>query len=151
MKRILLTFALALTLTTGLMAQRRGGPGGQRPDPTTALKDSLGLTDAQVDAIKSLIQAGQTKVQTIMTEIQQKRQALDALLNTASPSAVDVGNAAIALHASEAKIQGERAALINQIKQQLTGDQQQKLDSLLASNGGRGFPFLGVGGRGRPF
>ena len=147
MKKIFLGVLLILTVTIGLTAQRRGGPGGPA-DPTTALKNSLGLTDAQVDAIKALIQAERTKVEAIRTEIQQKHQALETLLNTTSPNALDVGNAAIALHAAEAKIQAERTSLINQIKQQLTGEQQQKLDTLLAANGGRGLPFLGLGGRG---
>jgi len=41
-------------------------------------------------------------------------------------------------------------ALINQIKQQLTGDQQQKLDAIIAANGGRGsLPGLRLGPRGR--
>ena len=148
MKKILFAALMTLTLTIGLVAQRRGGLGGAPTDPATALKDALGLTDAQVEAIKALIQAEQTRVQAIQTEIQQKRQALDALLNAAAPSPTDVGNAAIALHAAEAKLQAERTALINQIKQQLTGEQQQKLETILAANGGRGLPLLGLGGRG---
>jgi len=147
MKKIFLGVLLTLTITIGLSAQRRGGPG--RPgEPTAALKDALGLTDAQVDAIKALIQAERTKVEAIRTEVQQKHQTLETLLNAATPNALDVGNAAIALHAAEAKIQAERTSLINQIKQQLTGDQQQKLETLLAANGGRGLPFLGLGGPG---
>jgi hypothetical protein len=85
-------------------------------------------------------------METVRNEIQQKRTNLDTLLSAASPSPVDVGNAAIALHASEAKIKAARDSLISQIKQQLTADQQQKLDTLLAANGGRGlFPGLGSG------
>ena len=151
MKRILFTALMIATLSAGLIAQRgpRGGPGGGR-DPGTALKNALGLTDAQVTAITALIQAEQTRGQAIRTEIEQKRQALDTLLSAASPVPVDVGNAAIALHVSEAKIKAEQDYLISQIKQQLTGDQQQKLDALLAANGGRGLlpGWGGPGGRG---
>src|SRR5437667_11030340 len=117
-------------------------------DPTTALKAALGLTDTQVTAITSLAQTEQTRMQTIRTEVDQKRQALDALLNATSPAPLDVGNAAIALHASEAKITAEQDYFISQIKQQLTGDQQQKLDALIAANGARGLPLPGLGGPG---
>ena len=144
MNRVLFAVLITVTLTAGAIAQRGPGGRGGRPDPTAALKQSLGLTDAQAEAIKVVIQASQSRGETIRTEIQQKRQALDTLLNAATPSAVDVGNAAIALHAAEAKLQTERDALIGQIKQQLTGEQQQKLDALIAS--GAGLPLPGLGG-----
>jgi Spy/CpxP family protein refolding chaperone len=157
MKRMLLTAAVTLIMTTALIAQRSPGrparPGG---DPAGALKDALGLTDAQVTAITSLVQAERPRMEAIRTEINQKRQALDALLSAATPVPVDVGNAAIALHASESKMKTQQDYLISQIKQQLTGDQQQKLDTLIAANGGRGLipglvgPGLdGPGPRGR--
>ena len=151
MKRILLAVAMTVTLTAALFAQRGpGGPpvGSQRPDPTTALKNALGLTDAQVDAIKVLSQTERTRVQAIMTDIQQKRQVLDTLLNAPSPNPTDVGNAAIALHTSESKLPGEREWFISELKKLLTGEQQQKLDTLLAVNGGRGLPIPGLGGPG---
>jgi Spy/CpxP family protein refolding chaperone len=147
MKRILFAVAMTVTLTSALVAQRGiGGPPRGGGNPSTALKNALGLTDAQVTAITALVQAGRPRMETIRTEIDQKRQALDALLNTASPVPVDVGNAAIALRDSEAKIKAEQDYLIGQIKQQLTGDQQQKLDTLIAANGVRGLlPGLGGG------
>ena len=146
MKRILFVAAMTMTLTAALFGQR--GPAGPRGggDPAAGLKTALGLTDAQATAITALIQAEQTRMQSIRTEIEQKRQALDALLSAASPAPIDVGNAAIALRASEAKIKAEEDYLIGQIKQQLTGEQQQKLDTLIAANGGRGLlPGLGGG------
>ena len=151
MKRILLAGLMTVTLTAAVMAQRGRGFGGGRPDPASALKQELGLTDAQVESIKALIQASQPRMESIRAEIQQKRQTLDSLLNAPAPSAVDVGNAAIALHAAEGKIQAERTALINQIKQQLTGEQQQKLDALVSSGRGLFLPGLldGPGPRGR--
>ena len=147
MRRILFAVAMTLSLTAALAAQR--GPGGPRGGltPTARLKDALGLTDAQVAAITALAETERTRMQAIMSEVQQKRQALDTLLNSASPVPVDVGSAAIALHASEAKITAEQNYFISQIKQQLTGDQQQKLDTLLAANGGRGL-LPGLGGPG---
>jgi Spy/CpxP family protein refolding chaperone len=150
MKRSLISIAAVLLMAATLSAQQPGAPpaAGRRPNPLNRIKDALGLTDAQVQAIVNLAQAEKPRMQAIMTDIQQKRQALNALLNAASPSPTDVGNAAIALHAAEAKIAPEQMSFMNQVKGQLTGDQQQKLDTLLSANGGRGLPFPGLGGPG---
>ena len=158
MKRILFVTVLALTMSAGVFAQRgRGGEPpqigervarGQRGDGTAALQNALGLTDAQVDAIKALMQTRNERAQAIRTEIEQKRQALNTLLNAASPSPVDVGNAAISAHASQKKLEAERDWFITELKKLLTGDQQQKLDTLLAANGGREIPGLGGFGPG---
>src|SRR5437868_15435279 len=98
MKRTLLTVAATLMLAATLVAQRGPGPGlngGQRPVRTAALKNALGLTDAQVTAIQALEQTGRTRMESIMTDISSKRPAPDALLN-ASCKPTDVGNAAMA-------------------------------------------------------
>jgi len=143
---------MSFTLAAVLLAQRGpGGPpfgGGQRSDPAASLKSALNLTDAQVEAIKVLIQTERDRAQAIRTEIQQKRQVLDTLLSAASPNPLDVGNAAIALRASESKISAERDWFISELKKLLTGDQQQKLDTILAAGGGRGLPIPGLGGPG---
>jgi Spy/CpxP family protein refolding chaperone len=151
MKRTLLAVAATLMITATIFAQGfPGGPprGGQRPNPLSGLKNALGLTDAQVQAINTLAQTEKTRVQAIMTDVQQKRQALNSLLNATSPNPTDVGNAAIALNAAEKKLSPERDYFISQLKTLLTGDQQQKLDTLLAANGGRLLPFPGLGGPG---
>jgi|SRR5579862_2609332 len=152
MKRTFLAVAAILMITATLFAQNTppGPARGQRPNPLTGLKNALGLTDAQVQAIESLIQTEKTRVQTLMTDIRQKRQALNSLLNGTSPNPPDVGNAAIALNASEKKLPPERDYFISQLKTLLTGDQQQKLDTLLTANGGRLLPFPGLGGPGGP-
>ena len=150
MKRIFIAGLLTMTVAAALLAQRPQRGAGDR-SPAAALKVALDLTDAQVTSITALFQAERSRTEAIRTEIQQKRTALENLLNAASPVAADVGNAAIALHASEAKVKAEHDALIQQVKQQLTGEQQQKLDALLAANGGRGWlPGLGGPGPGGP-
>jgi len=152
MKRTIFVMLVTVTMAAALFAQRgpggRGGFGGG--DPVAALKNALGLTDAQVTAITALFQAESTRVQSIRTEIEQRRTEFETLLNSASPAPVNVGNAAIALHAAELKLKAEQDNFISQIKQQLTGEQQQKLDTLLAVNDGRLLPGLGGLGRGGP-
>jgi len=129
-----------------------GQRGNRSGGPLAALKNALNLTDAQVTAIQSLNQTEQTRVQALRTEIGQKRTALNALLSATTPNPTDVGNAAISLHASEQKLPAERTWYISQLKMLLTGDQQQKLDTLLAANPRAplfGFPG-GLGGPGGP-
>ena len=143
---------MVLVLTVAAFAQNAprfgrpplGNPPGegaegqrQRPNPVAGLKAALNLTDAQVEAIQALMQTRATRGEALRTEIREKRQALDALLDAATPNPTDVGNAAIALRASERKMPAEREWFITELKKLLTGDQQQKLDTLLAAN--RGF------------
>lgn len=153
MKRILSTVLITLTLTTFAFAQggRRGGPPAgaptgapaeQRRDPSARLKAILNLTDAQVEAVKALMQTREQRARAIFTEIAQKRQALDALLDAASPNPTNVGNAAIALHDSEKKMAAERDWFITELKKLLTGEQQATLDRLIAAHG---LPFPGFG------
>jgi Spy/CpxP family protein refolding chaperone len=164
MKQTLFAILMIVILGTGVFAQGRqagprfGGPPpigtpqrGQAPDRTAALKAALNLTDAQVAAITTLMQTRRTRAQAIFTEIQQKRQALDALLNATPPNPTDVGNAAIALHASEMKLAGEKDWFLTELKKLLTGEQQQTLDNLLAANARTPIlPLLGLGGQRGP-
>jgi Spy/CpxP family protein refolding chaperone len=158
LRRTLVVLLLMFGLITSVFAQnpRRfgGSPTGDgtdsqtgRPSPFAALKNALNLTDAQVTAIQALLQTRETRAQALRTEIGQKRTALETLLNAATPNPTDVGNAAIALRASEKKLVAERDWFITELKKLLTGDQQQKLDTLLAAN--PRLPFLG-GGPGGP-
>jgi len=146
MKRIFVALTIALTLAV-TMTSFAQGQRGQRPNPAAALKNALNLTDAQVASIQALFQANQQQAQTIMADVKQKRQALDALLNATSPNPADVGNAAIAMHTAEKQLQALHAALIADVKNQLTTDQQATLETLLKA--GAMLPGLG-GGFGGP-
>jgi Spy/CpxP family protein refolding chaperone len=161
LKRILVALLMIVGLTTLMIAQnqprfgppqgnRGDGSNGQNRDPLAGLKAALNLTDAQVSAIQTLLETRRTRAEALRSEIQQKREALGMLLDAATPNPTDVGNAAIALRASEKKLGAERDWFITELKKLLTGDQQQKLDTLLAANSR--LPFLsgpgGPGGRG---
>ena len=152
MKRMLFVMVMMLALSAAVFAQpgQRGGPpGGQRRDPIAAFKAALSLTDAQVDAIKALLQTRQERAQVILTDIQQKRQALNALLDAAAPNALNIGNAAIALRTAEKQLAAEQDWFLAELKKLLTGAQQQTLDSLIAANNGR-LPLGGPGGPAGP-
>jgi hypothetical protein len=112
MKKILGLTVTILTLSVVAFAQRRG--------PENGLKTALGLMNSQVAAIKTIIQNGQPTLQADRAAIKQHRQLVDSLLNSTSPVAQDVGNAAITLHAAEAKLKADETALLSQVKHQLT-------------------------------
>lgn len=158
MKRILTATLMTLTFTMMLAAQRGGPPNGgsanrgsgtpgmQRHDPSAGLKAALDLTDAQVTAIKALQQSQQDRAKVIRDEADSKRKELDTLLSATAPNATAVGNAAIALRATEKKMEGERVWFIAELKKLLTGTQQSTLDALIAA--GTPIPGLGGGPRG---
>jgi Spy/CpxP family protein refolding chaperone len=136
---------MILALTVGAFAQRgRALPGaqGQRPGPINALKDALNLTDAQVSAIQSVVQSSQDQSKAMMSDLNQKRQLLNSLLNAASPNPTDVGNAALAVHAGEAQLQTLRKNQLASIRNTLTSDQQVTFDTLVKA----GLPIPGIGG-----
>ena len=122
----------------------------QRGNPGNGLKNALGLTDAQVASIQMIVQNGQPTLQADQAMIKQGRQTFNTLVSAASPVAQDVGNAAIALHNAEARRQADETALANQVKQQLTPEQLQKLDTIQAAGGGRGLNLLDLGRLRRP-
>ena len=79
MKRTLLVILAVVALAAVVPAQQRrmagpprnagtaAGQPGQPPDPTAALKAALGLTDAQVDSIKALLQTRRDRADAIQT------------------------------------------------------------------------------------
>lgn len=141
MRRVLCVTVATLSLSMGAFAQR-GNPG-------SGLRNALGLTDAQVASIQTTVQSGQPTLQADQAAIRQARQTFNTLVSAASPVAQDVGNAAIALHNAEAKLKADETTLSSQVKQQLTTDQQQKLDTIQAAGGGRGVSLLELGRPGR--
>jgi Spy/CpxP family protein refolding chaperone len=149
MKRMLFVTIASLTLVCSAFAQtttiqpRRPGRGQRQ----SRLQDTLGLTDSQVTAVRSLVQGSSPQFQTIQADIKQKRQTYNAILASPSANPVDVGNAALALRASESNLRTAEDSLVAQVKTQLTGDQQQKLDGILSTNRSRAFSLLGMGAR----
>lgn len=69
------------------------------------------------------------------------------MLGSPSANPLDVGNAALALRTSESNLKTAEDTLLNQVKTQLTGDQQQKLDGILSTNRSRALSLLGMGAR----
>jgi Spy/CpxP family protein refolding chaperone len=152
MKKLLVGTVLTLALTTGAFAQRGVRTPGSRPGgpaPFANLKNALNLTDAQVSAIQSSAQAAQQQSKSINTDLRTRRQALEALLSAGSANPSDVGNAALAVRASENQLKVVQSNLMTSIRNTLTSDQQQTFDSMLKAGlriPGIGFPGMGPRG-----
>jgi Spy/CpxP family protein refolding chaperone len=147
MKQIMLAGLMTVLVATGALAQR--GHGGGR-NPQASLQSALNLTQAQLTAIQTLNQTRHDRAEVIMTEIEKLHDALDALLDAASPNPTNVGNAAIAVRAAQNRLAAERDWYIAELKKLLTGEQQTILDNLLASANNPILPGLGLDHHGRP-
>ena len=163
MKRTLITMAVTLMLTATLFAQRgpagpsdRGprNPGAVLDEAVRHYDDELQMMDEDGDIAVLIDEFAERLGECLKkgkADDTTRRAWLEALLNAASPNPTDVGNAAIALHAAQSKLPAERDYYLSELKKLLTGDQQQKLDTILAANGGRGLPIPGLGPGGPGF
>ena len=154
MKKLLVGAVLTLALATGAFAQRGQRPlgprlGGASGGPFANLKNALNLTEAQVVAIQSAAQATQQQTKTIGADLRTKRQALEALLSATSANPTDVGNAALAVRASENQLKAVQSNLLTSVRNTLTSDQQATFDSMVKAGlriPGIGFPGMGPRG-----
>ena len=147
MRKVWMALAMTMVLAVAGFGQRgrtASGTPGQRPGPMSTLKNALNLTDAQVSAIQSVLETSQQQSKAIMSDLAQKRQIYNTLLNAASPNPTDIGNAALAIHAGELQLQTLRKNQMASVRNTLTVDQQATFDSLVKA----GLPIPGLGGPG---
>lgn len=119
----------------GPMQRRAMGPMGQpQPPDYRALKEYLGLSDAQV---RHMQQAGEKarrgadeKEKTLRPQIEQKRMALEDLLDGANPDAVAVGRAMIEIRGLEKQIREAREAVRTAELNVLTPEQRTKFKAV---------------------
>ena len=105
MKRILMAcMATALAATT-LAAQGRMGPRDRSRTPTfDEVKAALNLNDSQLAAIQENNTATREQVRAIFTEVKEKREALDAELESANPNPATVGQLMIDSRAAQERV-----------------------------------------------
>ncbi len=112
------------------MAQRLGGAGlgGMQ-----ALKDHLGLTDAQMEQIRNVRQQEAANMQTQAAAVRAKALELRQLVQSASPDAAKVGALTLELKQLREKMAASRGDLNDKVKAVLSPDQQAKLKELEAA------------------
>ncbi len=113
----------------GMMAQGLGpGLAG-----TEALKSYLGLTDAQVEQMRTLRKQRAEAMQPEAAAMRAKALELRQLMQTASPDPAKVGALTVELKQLRDKAAAARSGLNDQMKAVLTAEQQAKLKDLEAA------------------
>ena len=137
---------ISMVLCSGLLlAQgpmgRRGGPGprgfaaerqaaGQAMAGAGALKDYLGLTDAQVEQIRTLRREQAQEVRPEAQAVRALAQELRKEMQSSTPDAAKVGQFTVELKQLREKAIAERSGFGDKARAVLTADQQAKLRSL---------------------
>jgi len=123
--------------TTTLLAQGQTGirthsanSAQQQPNHLAVLAKALNLSDAQVTSIRDTIKSQRPELKTMGQDVKAKRQYLKAAASAANPNPTAVGNAFLALRASQASLKAGRQKLQASIRSVLTPDQQKSMDAL---------------------
>ncbi|HKD92047.1 MAG TPA: Spy/CpxP family protein refolding chaperone [Terriglobales bacterium] len=137
-KYIIIGAASLITLLAGVIgfaqAKRAGhehGVFGQR------MAQQLGLSDAQQQQIKGILQAERPKMQPLMQELKQERQQMNSLTESGSFNEAAVRSAATKQAQTETDLAVERARVKSQIFAVLTPDQRTKAQEMEKSFAGR--------------
>lgn len=142
MRNLIISMAVCsgLLLAQGPMGRRGGmGPRGFVPqraaagpamEGATALKDYLGLTDAQVEQIRTLRRDQAQEVQPEMQAVRTKAQELRKEMQSSAPDAAKVGQLTVELKQLREKAMAGRSGFSDKARAVLTADQQAKLKAL---------------------
>jgi Spy/CpxP family protein refolding chaperone len=142
MRKLMISMVLCsgLLLAQGPMG-RRGGPGpsgvvaerqaaGRAMAGAGALKDYLGLTDAQMEQMRTLRREQAEQVRPDAQAIRAKAQELRKEMQSSAPDAAKVGQLTVELKQLREKAMAERSGFGDKVRAVLTADQQAKLQAL---------------------
>lgn len=131
----------ALPCVTAAYAQEPGGPlahergpefrrfGRAGPGPGLGrLAEELGLSDDQKAQLEVLRATQRETIQPLMENARQAHEAFRSALESESPEATAVGQAALAMKAAERKVRAARDAAFEEMKDVLTPEQREKLE-----------------------
>lgn len=141
MKKRMTTLAVAMLVAGGLavaqpqrggrMAAGRPGPGpaAMALDPD-ALKQTLGLSDAQVEQLRGLRREQAQAARPQLEQMKEKQRALAEAMKADNPDPAVVGRLMVELKQARTAARPERAALREKALAVLTPDQKAKLAEL---------------------
>ena len=112
-----------------------GGPGfhgGQQPGPApeVVLKDVLGLSDDQVAAFKTLLDARKQAADTLVPQVMDAEKALAAALKATSPDATQLGTLLLKVQGLSTQLEQAAETSRTAFAKLLTTAQQQKVDQI---------------------
>ncbi len=125
----------------------QGGPPPGGPGPAGIPLNRLGLSDAQRDQVRSIMDGHRTDQQSLGTRLRQAREALQKAVEAGTFDEGAVRQQSMALGEIETDLAVQRARVFSEIYQVLTPDQQSVLkeqEARRADRSGRSGP----GGRG---
>ncbi|HKC23351.1 MAG TPA: periplasmic heavy metal sensor [Thermoanaerobaculia bacterium] len=142
MKKLALSLLLAAALP--LAAQRGpngpgpngpgpgGPPGAAAPSPDQILKAVLGLSDAQLAQLHTLLESRRSAAEALRTQADAAGKALQTAVEAATPDPTAVGNALLAVRAVEKQAQAANDAFKAAFAAILTDDQKAKVQQIEA-------------------
>jgi len=112
----------------GVVAERQAA--GQAMAGAGALKDYLGLTDAQMEQMRTLRREQAEQVRPEAQAVQAKAQELRKEMQSSTPDAAKVGQLTVELKQLREKAIAERSGFSDKARAVLTPDQKAKLQAL---------------------
>ena len=97
------------------------------PSPDQLLREILGLDEAQLTAVQSLMTARAAAIEPLQRQAQEAERRLGDLLNTASPDSCEVGTAVAALHSIRRQVEGHQDNFRQGLQAILTEEQRQRI------------------------
>lgn len=107
---------------------RRFGPGGPGELGLGRLADELSLSDDQKAQLAELRKKQRGTIQPLMETAREAHETFRAALQSETPDATAVGEAAIAMKAAEKKVRAAHDAAFKEMESILTAEQREKLD-----------------------
>lgn len=133
-RTIIITSLIAALAGSSLLAQglrqRKVGPDGVPDQLIQRLQQNLNLTDSQVNGIKALAENRRKEMESLQQEMQQKRQAMRALMQQANPNANEVGNAMLALKETRQRAKAVQERFQSGVQALLTPEQKNQLSTM---------------------
>jgi Spy/CpxP family protein refolding chaperone len=146
MKRTLITVALILGCATALLAQspppppQQGGPAGfgcptGGPPPEVALREALGLSDEQVAALHTLLEARRQAMEALQPQVAEAERALREAIADSEPDPTTIGTLTLQLEQLRAQVRDVDTAFRDGFLALLTEEQAARLEQIRATEG----------------
>lgn len=138
--------------------RRDHGPGGPGFGPGPGFEERLGLSEEQKQQVKALHEKHRGEMRPLLESARNAHEAFRQAIEAENADATAVGQAVLAMHAAEKRLESARNALHEELKSILTPEQVEKLDAARErgagpgpGRGGPGFrPRRGPGGPPEP-
>ena len=106
------------------------GPGQPPEEVITGVQQALKLSDTQVSALKALLNVRMETTNGIFQELGEKQTALQEIMAQTNPSALDIGNAFLAVQNLQARLRTTEQQFKTDFEALLTPDQRTTIQNL---------------------